>query len=408
VPPGTFDPTGRISTVQAAGTITADGTVFAQSLGSNGRSCATCHDATLGWTVTPAAIQASFATTGGAGPLFALIDGATCPTDDLSTAAAQQAAYGLLLGKGLFRIGLPIPGTTNFAVSVLADPYGCSTNPETGLTSPTSGMISIYRRPLPATNLSFLSVIMWDGRETSLAQQAIDATLIHAQAASAPTASQQSAIVTFESAHFTAQSFDNAAQALNANGAQGGPISLAQSPTALFQAYQSWANLLGSDATTTARRSIARGEQIFNTRPFQIAGVAGVNDRPGQTSVPGNCRFCHNPAGARGNQFLNIGVTGANPPVLDVSGLPLFTVTCLATSQQVAVTDPGRALITGQCADIGKTKIPDLRGLAARAPYFHNGSAAQLINLVNFYDQRFAIGLSPQDKTDLVNYLNAL
>jgi cytochrome c peroxidase len=72
------------------------------------------------------------------------------------------------------------------------------------------------------------------------------------------------------------------------------------------------------------------------------------------------------------------------------------------------VTDPGRALITGNCADIGKVKGPILRGLTARAPYFHNGSAATLLDVVNFYDQRFNIGFTQQQKQDLVNFLNTL
>ena len=62
----------------------------------------------------------------------------------------------------------------------------------------------------------------------------------------------------------------------------------------------------------------------------------------------------------------------------------------------------------GQCADIGKVKGPILRGLAARAPYFHNGSAATLLDAVNFYDQRFGIGFTDQQKEDLVNFLKTL
>jgi cytochrome c peroxidase len=49
-----------------------------------------------------------------------------------------------------------------------------------------------------------------------------------------------------------------------------------------------------------------------------------------------------------------------------------------------------------------------LRGLAARAPYFHNGSAATLQDVVEFYDQRFNIGLTNQEKTDLAAFLNSL
>jgi cytochrome c peroxidase len=72
------------------------------------------------------------------------------------------------------------------------------------------------------------------------------------------------------------------------------------------------------------------------------------------------------------------------------------------------MTDIGRAMITGECADIGKTKGPVLRGLAARAPYFHNGSAATLNDVVEFYEQRFHIGLTVQQKSDLVAFLNSL
>jgi cytochrome c peroxidase len=50
--------------------------------------------------------------------------------------------------------------------------------------------------------------------------------------------------------------------------------------------------------------------------------------------------------------------------------------------------------------------MQQFRGLAARAPYFSNGSAATLGDLVDFYDRRFAIGLSDQDKQDLVNLLS--
>ena len=72
------------------------------------------------------------------------------------------------------------------------------------------------------------------------------------------------------------------------------------------------------------------------------------------------------------------------------------------------VTDPGKATISGLCSDIGRLQGPILRGLASRAPYFHNGSAATLSDVVNFYDQRFKIGFSDQQKTDLVNFLNSL
>ena len=111
---------------------------------------------------------------------------------------------------------------------------------------------------------------------------------------------------------------------------------------------------------------------------------------------------------------LNIGVADAgpnSPPALDINGLPVFTLTCTQgplVGNVYVVTDPGRALISGLCQDIGRLKGPILRGLAARAPYFHNGSAATLLDVLNFYDQRFAIGLTAAQKGDLIAFLNSL
>ena len=70
--------------------------------------------------------------------------------------------------------------------------------------------------------------------------------------------------------------------------------------------------------------------------------------------------------------------------------------------------DPGRALISGKCEDVGAIVIQQFRGLAARAPYFSNGSAASLREVVDFYDRRFNIRYSEQEKTDLVNFLEVL
>jgi cytochrome c peroxidase len=78
------------------------------------------------------------------------------------------------------------------------------------------------------------------------------------------------------------------------------------------------------------------------------------------------------------------------------------------TSNCKTTTDLGQALIDGKFDHVGKIKGPILRGLAARAPYFHNGSAATLMDAVNFYDVRFGLNLSDQDKHDLVAFLKTL
>jgi hypothetical protein len=267
------DPSGRVATfTPGVATITANNAFF-QNLGTNGRTCFTCHQPQTGWTISASSVRARFEASAGQDPLFRLVDGATCPSDDVSTLAAKREAYKLLIDKGLIRIGimLPMPPVVlEFAVTGVQDPYGCTTNPTTGLTSPTTGTVSMYRRPMPSTNLPFLSAIMWDGREPSLSNQSVDATLIHAQGnpTKPPTAAQQAEIVAFETGLFTAQTFDNNADVLNAKSATGGPVALSlqkffigindpinpPNPPGffdpnIFDLYKPWLGLSGTGAT---------------------------------------------------------------------------------------------------------------------------------------------------------------
>jgi cytochrome c peroxidase len=99
---------------------------------------------------------------------------------------------------------------------------------------------------------------------------------------------------------------------------------------------------------------------------------------------------------------------GSANNVLDIGHLPVYTLTNTTTGATVQVTDPGKAMISGKWNDIGKTKGPILRGLAGRAPYFHNGSAKDLSTVLQFYNARFAIGLTPAQISDMAAFLSAL
>ena len=74
----------------------------------------------------------------------------------------------------------------------------------------------------------------------------------------------------------------------------------------------------------------------------------------------------------------------------------------------IYTTDPGKGLVTGMCSDVDRVKGPVLRGLAARAPYFHNGAAQNLDQLLNFYNQRFQMNLTNEEKSQLEAFLNSL
>src|SRR5262249_60704060 len=110
--------------------------------------------------VSATGIQARFEATRGTDPIFRTNDGSTSPLADTSTFEARRAAYSMLLTKGLIRVGLSVPPTAEFELLAVDDPYGYAGHNDK------ANELSLFRRPLPSTNLNFLSAIMWDGRET--------------------------------------------------------------------------------------------------------------------------------------------------------------------------------------------------------------------------------------------------
>jgi hypothetical protein len=394
---------------------------FFRELGTNGRTCATCHQFTDGMSITPEHVQLRFLTSSGTDPIFRPVDGANCDNFDVSTIDARRNAYSLLLKKGLIRVAIDVPANAEFSVIGVDNPYGCSSNTP----------LSLYRRPLPATNLRFLSSVMWDGRESlpgktleqNLRHQANDATIGHAQGAALADDLQQQ-IVNFELGLHTAQSVVSGVGMLGASGAKGGPGPLSLQPffigindplgqnpsggtfnPSAFDLFASW---LDSSAQLKSRQSIARGERIFNTRPIAITGVAGLNDALHVPTIPGTCTTCHDSPNV-GNHSVALAIDiGVNDISRGTPDLPVFSLQNKFSHDVVRTLDPGRALITGKWTDIGKTKGPVLRGLASRPPYFHNGSAATLADVIDFYDTRFRLGLTATEKSDLINFLSAL
>ena len=478
-----LDPAGLTASYQPKGATKTATNAFFQQLGTNGRSCATCHQPQNGMGVSVSDIRIRYLQTLGQDPIFAPVDGANCPSAVARAAtsgsllgnllgrgaASFQSAHSLLLTRGLIRIFLPVPQAAEFTIQTVTDPNGCNTDPTYDQVINTDGsvsqIISVYRRPLISANLGFVTDtganhgnlppidlvtgqpltpdpinggfesgnIMWDGREPTLQSQAIDATLSHAQALTEPTTAQVNQMVAFENGIFTAQTFSAGGGWLQLAGGKGGPLDLSTFPTGnavslttvtdgvpmnLYSVY--------SASKNSVLTSIARGQHIFDTRTFVVTNVAGFNDAVGNSPTQGpssaaTCGLCHNQINSGADSIAvgqhDIGTGGGSVgfggPAPD-SALPIFRLTCLnATTTPyhgavVLTNDPGKALITGKCADIGRKTIPQLRALSSRAPYFSDGSASTLLDVVNFYNTRFRMALSARDKADLVNFLAAL
>ena len=135
------DPSGVLRTITLDGSPLDFSNPFFQSLGTNGRSCVSCHVPSTGWTISPREVRARFEATAGLDPIFRTNDGSNSPLVDVSTFAARRKAFSMLLDKGLIRIGLPMPSGAQFEVTSVDDPYSCNTNPVTGLTNPNRGKI---------------------------------------------------------------------------------------------------------------------------------------------------------------------------------------------------------------------------------------------------------------------------
>jgi hypothetical protein len=363
-------------------------------------------------------IRLRWADTHGKDPVFAAVDGSNCP--DLPQ--DKEESHSLLLERGLFRIVLPWPPMTasgqrfkpDFRIEVVRDPTGCNKNP---------ALISVYRRPRVAANLQYIALpagdtLMADGRERTLQSQATSAALTHEQATAAPTRAQLKQIEDFELQLFMAQQWDVLGGLLAEPG--GPPLLGADNlasgvagavPTAgdLAASFDAWRNLSSSSGANLAirqrafRESVLRGVDLFASREFRLAD-----------GKQGTCATCHGPGSNHSSHSIDIGTTNL-PTAKESPELPLFRITCDASvpphpqlGRTFLTQDPGRALITGKCADAGSIVMQQFRGLTARAPYFANGSARDLTELVDFFDRRFKIGFTDKEKQDLVNFLSIL
>ena len=451
------DPTGDLRLLLDGGPMDTRGHPFFEPLGPNGRACVTCHQPADGMSLSAASARGRWAETGGKDPLFAAFDGSNCP--DLPQ--VEPTSHSLLLDKGLFRIARPWPPRDldgraikpDFDIEVVRDPTGCNASARWGLHS-ASPMVSVFRRPRPVANFKYILAtgfemdpkaglplpidpetgkisshnLMADGRALSLAAQMREAGLTHLQMTRGLDPGQIARILDFEQRIYAAQQRDAVGGELDAAAAGGGPATLKTSQpgrlgsqgVAVWSEFQPWEAQKDDPNLTPAQRafraSVARGAKVFRDRTFLISDSAGVNSPMGfGNPVRNSCVFCHNMSQmgmdvAPGQ--VDLGTT--NLPFADPQpDLPLFRITCRAAphphyGRVILTHDPGYALTTGRCADTGRITLQSLRGMAARAPYFSNGSAKDLRAVIDYYDRRYDIGYTEQEKQDLVNLMRAL
>jgi len=310
----------------------------------------------------------------------------------------------------------------------------------------------------PETGKPVSMQLMADGREPTLKTQAMEAAITHLQLNGKLTPAQLQKIQAFQNQVYSAQSFSREGGSLTANAPSAlGPRAVADGEfglgdnfaTPAFGNFDVWKKPQPGETPSQRafRESVVRGHDVFFVRPFWIRDVTHLNTVGLGNPIKRTCGTCHN-AKYMGNDiapgWMDLGTTNmpwakvaanvaherapyapaydqatqkaALPAEADRSAeLPLFKLTCKASApphpflgRVIYTSDPGRALITGRCADIGAITMQQMRGLAARAPYFSNGSARTLRELVDYYDLRFDARYSEQEKQDLVNFLSVL
>jgi cytochrome c peroxidase len=379
-----WNPGGHGATFSTQGQVDLTGEYF-QAQGTNGRSCVSCHIPNEAWSITPNTLQQLFDKTGGTHPIFNSLD-ANNPGMNLATPEARRAGYSMLLSRGVFRRGGTPRADSEWELIAVDDPHGFAN----------LNRLVHWRRVMPTINFAHgSSTINWDGgnnvgvdQVAGLINQA-NRNVTGAQQGPPATAEVIDNIVDFESSLSTAQLIVPGVGRLDSDGARGGPEELSNMGklAGRFDLFDAWAS-----HGNPRRAQIFRGQELFN------------NANPGGRS----CSGCHNSANNgtnMSNLLFDIRTASAEARTPD---LPLYTFRNRTTGEVRHLTDAGRGNITGLWGDLGRFKTPTIRALAARAPYFHNGTAATLTDVVRHYETHLGFIFTNQERADLVAFLNAL
>ena len=388
------NPGGAGATFSTQGSVDLTGEYF-QAQGTNGRSCASCHIPEEAWGINPGTLQRLFDETGGTHPVFNRLDANNPDAGDFSTIEGRRAAYSMLLSRGVFRRGGAPMSTRRedgtlvreWDLVAVEDPHGYAN----------LNRLVHWRRSMPTINFPQGSAtVNWDGGNSVGADQRAG---LENQARRNVTGGQQSPlpappeviadIVDFQLSLFAAQLVVPGVGRLDSDGARGGPEALSVMPkeAGRFDLFDAWAG-----HENPRRAQIARGQELFNR--------TDANGR--------SCLACHNSKnnGTNINNLLfDVRTASAEARTPD---LPLYTFRHRQTGEERRLTDAGRGNVSGRWADLGRFKTPTLRALAARAPYFHNGIALTLEDVVRHYEIHLGFVYTDEERADLVAFLKAL
>lgn len=372
-----FSTQGEVSLVNA----------FFTPQGTNGRDCSTCHVPSDGWSITPATAQRFFDETAGLHPLFSRLD-ADKPTYTSAqllamTVDERRQVFSMLLA-GKFTRNVAVPVLRDYEVIDAQDPFGVGT----------TAKLWFFRRPLATANFKSQTV-MWDASNTiagdlrgGLIKQA-RGNVTGAQEGLPASDATIFEMVDYEAGMFNAQILISGVGRLDGDGATGGPQAHASQPLVAgrFDMFDGWAT-----SDNPRQLQIYRGQELFNN-----------GDNNGK-----QCAGCHNAANSGQNVDGRLFNVGASKPEFATPDMAIYTFQNIADGTIVQSTDPGRGIRTGKFADLNRFKTPSLRGLAARAPYFHNGIAATIADIVSFYEQSLGFDFTPEQEADLAAFLSAL
>jgi cytochrome c peroxidase len=339
-----------------------------ETFGGNGRTCATCHTRQAG-KLTIEHVQSVFAENPG-DPLFRAID-----SDN-----GDGLSYNRLLTTATIRVDIPLAPN----VSLVEDPSATH--------------YTIFRSTPTTRNVTTLQpFLMFDGRHTDAASQALGAIRQHAENTVEPTLDQLAKIAAFERAD--KQFYSSKVLQDYANG---GPAPVL--PTGKTPSEKRGREFLRADRQCGVCHS---GPMLDTTSIFDV--VVGPDKKFSSGPLVGfQLGHPSHAFDADGNFILN----PRNPNVNQTFRFSFPD----GSSFDIVAPDLGRAGVTGNPADIFQFKIQTLWGIKDTAPYFHDNSAHTLEEVVEHYDRFFQFvndpvllaPLTPQDKIDIVAYMRLL